>query len=275
METYGSLSKRDKVEFILEQMRLTLAKKDYVRSAIVAGKVSRKHLQEENMEEYKVKFFTLMAELHRHEKDAFMLAKDYHSIYSTPQILNDEAKWTEALQSTVVFLALSPYSNEQQDMMNRVKEDSNLEKLPSFQKTIQLFLKKEIINYPMANQAELEAIPAFSEGGEDLAKFWHESFHRRIIQHNVRVASVYYNRIHGSRLAQLLGLDPSRLEKEISSMVSDGTVYAKIDRPKDIVRFSAPKTPESVLSEWASDIDNLLHLVETTTHLINKENMTK
>ena len=68
VETYGSLSKREKVEFILEQMRLTLAKKDYVRSAIVAGKVSRKHLQEENMEEYKVKFFTLMAELHRHDR---------------------------------------------------------------------------------------------------------------------------------------------------------------------------------------------------------------
>jgi 26S proteasome regulatory subunit N5 len=58
-------------------------------------------------------------------------------------------------------------------------------------------------------------------------------------------------------------------------MVSDGSVYAKIDRPKDIVRFAAPKTPESILSDWGADIDNLLHLVETTTHLINKENMTK
>jgi 26S proteasome regulatory subunit N5 len=65
------------------------------------------------------------------------------------------------------------------------------------------------------------------------------------------------------------------LEKEIATMVSDGSVYAKIDRPKDIVRFSAPKNPEAVLTEWASDIDKLLHLVETTTHLINKENMTK
>merc|ERR1712232_884201 len=35
VETYGSLSKREKVEFILEQMRLTLAKKDYIRSHIV------------------------------------------------------------------------------------------------------------------------------------------------------------------------------------------------------------------------------------------------
>jgi 26S proteasome regulatory subunit N5 len=256
-------------------MRLTLAKKDYVRAAIVAGKVSRKHLQEENMEEYKVKFFTLLAELHRHEKDAFALAKDYHSIYSTPLILNDDAKWKEALQSTVVFLALSPYSNEQQDMMNRINGDGNLEKLPSLQKTIQIFLKKEIISYPMAFQGELEGIPSFLEGGQDLAAFWHESFHRRIIQHNVRVASLYYKRIHGARLAQLLGLEPARLEKEISAMVSDGSVYAKIDRPKDIVRFAAPKTPESILSDWGADIDNLLHLVETTTHLINKENMTK
>jgi 26S proteasome regulatory subunit N5 len=227
------------------------------------------------MEEYKVKFFTLLAELHRHEKDAFALAKDYHSIYSTPLILNDDAKWKEALQSTVVFLALSPYSNEQQDMMNRINGDGNLEKLPSLQKTIQIFLKKEIISYPMAFQGELEGIPSFLEGGQDLAAFWHESFHRRIIQHNVRVASLYYKRIHGARLAQLLGLEPARLEKEISAMVSDGSVYAKIDRPKDIVRFAAPKTPESILSDWGADIDNLLHLVETTTHLINKENMTK
>ena len=275
VETYGSLSKREKVEFILEQMRLTLAKKDYVRSAIVAGKVSRKHLKEDNMEEYKVKFFTLMAELHRHDKDAFALAKDYHAIYSTPMIQKDEQKWMDALKSTVVFLALSPYSSEQQDMMNRLREDSNLEKLPTFFSTIKLFLKKEIIAYPMANQAEMEGIPTFLEGGSDLAQFWHDSFHVKIIQHNVRVASLYYRRIHGARLAQLLGLDQARLEKEISSMVSDGSVYAKIDRPKDIIRFSEPKSPEAVLSDWSADIDKLLHMVETTTHLINKEKMQK
>jgi 26S proteasome regulatory subunit N5 len=275
VETYGSLSKREKVEFILEQLRLTLAKKDFVRANIVAGKISRKNLQEETMEEYKVKFYTLMAELHRHERDAFALAKDYHSIYSTPCILNDEAKWTLALQSAVAFLILSGYSNEQQDMMHRVKEDSNLEKILSFQKTIQLFLKKEIINYPMANQEVMEGLSSILEGGPDLAAFWHDSLHRRIMQHNVRVVSLYYQRIHIARLAELLGLAVDRLEREISAMVSDGSIYAKIDRPKDIVRFAAPKTPEDVLSDWGSDIDNLLHLVETTTHLINKENMTR
>jgi hypothetical protein len=37
------------------------------------------------------------------------------------------------LQSTVVFLALSGYDNEQQDLLNRVNTDSNLEKLPACQ----------------------------------------------------------------------------------------------------------------------------------------------
>lgn len=131
VETYGSLPKRDKVEFILEQMRLTLGKQDFIRAAIVAGKVSRKHLAEENMEEYKVKFFSLMTIYHRHDKDALELVKDYHAIYSTPHVLADDKKWMESFQSAVVFLALSPYGNEQQDMLNRINADPNLEKLPA------------------------------------------------------------------------------------------------------------------------------------------------
>jgi len=112
-------------------MRLTLGKQDYIRAAIVAGKINRKAIAEEGMEQEKIKFFTLMTEYHRHEKDAFELAKDYHSIYSTSSVQADENQWRDALQSSVLFLALSPYSNEQQDMMNRIYIDPNLEKIDS------------------------------------------------------------------------------------------------------------------------------------------------
>lgn len=249
-----------------------MAKKDFVRAYIVAGKVSRKHLQEETMEEYKVRFFTLLAQYHRHEKDALELAKDYHAVYSTPHVLAKEDSWKQALQATVLFLCLAEYGNEQQDLMHKIELDSNLEKLPACKMAVDLFLKKEIINYPMPPQAELEALPVFAL--DDLAGHWHDIFHRRIIQHNVRVVSVYYQRIRATRLAQLLQLEPARLEREIADMVSDGAVYAKIDRPKDIIRFAAPKSSEAILSEWAADIDKVLHLVETTAHLIHKENMT-
>jgi 26S proteasome regulatory subunit N5 len=58
-------------------------------------------------------------------------------------------------------------------------------------------------------------------------------------------------------------------------MVSDGEVYAKIDRPSDIVRFKQEKCTEAVLSDWASDIKTLLNLLDTTSHLIQKEKMTQ
>lgn len=141
-----------------------------------------------------------------------------------------------------------------------------------FRTTIQLLLKKEIINYPLPHQQELESLPVFVEG--DMAAHWSAVFFRRIVQHNIRVAALYYQRIHGARLAQLLQLTPDVLEEEIANMVSDGTLHAKIDRPADVVRFAAKQTPASILSSWAADIDTLLHLVETTTHLIHKEHMT-
>ena len=55
VETYGSLSKKEKVEFILEQTRLVLAKKDYVRAYIVSQKVNRKVFDDESFSALKVR----------------------------------------------------------------------------------------------------------------------------------------------------------------------------------------------------------------------------
>ena len=46
VETFGSMEKREKVEFILEQMRLCLAKKDYVRTQIISKKINTKYFEE-------------------------------------------------------------------------------------------------------------------------------------------------------------------------------------------------------------------------------------
>jgi 26S proteasome regulatory subunit N5 len=70
-----------------------------------------------------------------------------------------------------------------------------------------------------------------------------------------------------------LGLTPAEVEKEVAGMVSNGDVYAKIDRPSDIFRFKQEKSPETILSSFAQDVSTLLNLVETTSHLIQKENM--
>jgi 26S proteasome regulatory subunit N5 len=57
VETYGSLSKKEKAEYILQQIRLNLLKKDYVRALIQSRKMNRKVLDEEDFNEVKVKFY--------------------------------------------------------------------------------------------------------------------------------------------------------------------------------------------------------------------------
>ena len=40
VETYGSMDKREKIEFLLEQMRCCLLKGDYIRTQIISRKIS-------------------------------------------------------------------------------------------------------------------------------------------------------------------------------------------------------------------------------------------
>ena len=42
VETYGSMERDEKVHFIIEQVRLCLAKKDYIRAQIISKKISTK-----------------------------------------------------------------------------------------------------------------------------------------------------------------------------------------------------------------------------------------
>ncbi|CAF4331823.1 unnamed protein product, partial [Adineta steineri] len=47
VETYGTMDRREKIEFLLEQMRLCLAKHDYVRTQIISKKINTKAFEDE------------------------------------------------------------------------------------------------------------------------------------------------------------------------------------------------------------------------------------
>ena len=123
------------------------------------------------------------------------------------------------------------------------------------------------------------------------------SFKNRIIEHNIRVLSRYYTEIRTTRAAEMLGLSTDDLETHLAEMaqppVFDGqssgqktvttedeeagfggtALYIRINRPDGIVSFTPPTCAESTLSDWSSDITGLFTLMETTCHLINRENM--
>lgn len=269
VETCGAMEKHEKADFLLEQLRLTIAQKDFIRTEIVSRKVNTKTLSGDDMGDLRVKFHKLMIQLHTFQKKPMALCRDWEAIF---QVYSggkepEEDKWHEALKSVALFVCLSPHDNEQHDLLHRINANKKLDELPAFKALLTHFTTKELAPWPLPEQDELSAFM------ESVPGDWAELFHKRVVQHNVRVFSTYYKRIRFSRFAQLIGQDEEAAERFLSEMVSDKMIYARIDRPMGIISFKRPADASETLTDWAGNIGELLKLVETSCHLINKERM--
>merc|ERR1711918_118102 len=123
VETYGSLSKREKADFILEQIRLTLAKKDYVRTLIISKKMTKKMIDGKGLEDLKIRFNELMISYWLHEKDALQVANYYHNTYLTKCKL-----WEYKKQRQVAEEETTKKAKEMEEEGKDTKEEGNPKK---------------------------------------------------------------------------------------------------------------------------------------------------
>jgi len=284
VETFGSMEKREKVEFILEQMRLCLAKKDYVRTQIISKKINTKYFEDKETNDLKLKYYELMIELDQHEGSYLSICRHFRAIAETESISEDKEKLAEAMKCVVLYLVLAPYDNEQSDLIHRIKDDKSkeLEDMPKYSELLTLFTTNELIiwrDLVTQFESELRNQPPASTAGqiftvktEEGAKRW-KDLKVRCVEHNIRVMALYYTRVHMSRMSQLLDLTEAETEEFLSNLVVNKTVQAKIDRLEGIINFQRPKDPNDVLNDWSYNINKLMSLVGKTTHLIVKEEM--
>lgn len=275
VETFGAMEKREKTEYILNQMRLVLLKKDFVRTQIISKKINPKLLESEDLQDLKIQYYEFMVRYWLHEGKCLDVSKSYLSIFNTPEVQADEEKWKAALTAHCVYLVLSTFDNEQNDMLHRVDtvEAKKLDKVPAFKQLIKIFLRKELTVWPLANEAEIKAHPAFQDSPHEGAAARWDMLKKRVVQHNIKVVSEYYDQIHCSRLAELLSLGPKDTEAELSELVCAKFVHAKIDRPAGTIKFGQKQTYTDRLTDWSGSISKMLDLVENTCHLIQKEQM--
>lgn len=130
VETFGSMERREKVEFILNQMRLNYERGDFARMNIVSRKINTRFFEDKDQHDLKLDYYQQMVLYAVHEKKYLDVCKYCREIYNTPSVQNDAAKAAEALRNVVVFLVLSPYNNEQSDLMARVEAREDLDKVP-------------------------------------------------------------------------------------------------------------------------------------------------
>lgn len=272
VETFGQMDKLEKTEFILEQMRLCLDKKDYIKAQILSKKISRKAIGDKDLQDLKIRYYELMIRYYSHDSNYIEICKCYQSMYDTPKVQENEAEWKKYLALTTIFACLSPFDNEQSDLINRINEDKKLQQILPYKTLLKTFLTKELIRWPKFQTMFSEDLNRYFSARPSEQNLWGD-LQKRVVEHNVRVIASYYSKITMKRLTELLDLDRDSVEKFVSDLVINKSIFAKIDRPNGIVSFKKSQDPNEALNEWGHNINDLLGLLERTCHLIHRENM--
>ncbi|EFJ35271.1 hypothetical protein SELMODRAFT_166175 [Selaginella moellendorffii] len=295
VETFGAMAKTEKIAFILEQIRLCLAKHDYMRAQILSRKINprvfvadskeKKKKEGDNIVEeapadvpsllqLKRMYYELMITFYSHSNDYLEICRCYQNIYDTPSVKENPSDWMPALRKICWYLVLSPHDSMQSSLLHATLEDKKLTDLPQFRSLLESFVTMEVVSWDQfwttyKSEFELEAtLP----GGKLVDKAL-EDLRRRVIEHNILVVSKYYARITLTRLSQLLCLPLEETETCLSEMVVSKALVAKVDRPAGIISFQMNREGNDVLNSWAINIEKLLDSVEKSCHKIHKETM--
>jgi 26S proteasome regulatory subunit N5 len=298
VETFGSMSKVEKIAYILEQVRLCLEKKDYVRAQILSRKISPKAFVQKahgkksettgeigiegtsieapakgtpSLEELKLIYYKLMISFHSHEKNYIEICRSYRAILDTPSIEADKSASEDALKHAAWYSILAPRDSDQITLLHANKSDPRMESMPLYKSLLNHFSKDEVLWWNALTQEFAEEIDSQTDifGGEDnqCRKDWR----LRVIEHNVYTISKFYSKIKLARLAQVLELSEDKAEDTICSMVSERGLVALIDRPAGTIRFGSTMSNNESLNSWSSKIEKVLNLVEKTCQQIQKE----
>ncbi|KAK3994974.1 PCI domain-containing protein [Cladorrhinum sp. PSN332] len=312
VETFGSMARREKVEFILAQVALCIETGDWTQAGILSRKISTRYLArrpkktpeqlekekkerekkakasgedvpepvEDDVTDLKLRYYEQQIMLAKHDAKYLEVCKHYRQVLDTEAVEEDPEKLRAVLQRIIYFIILAPHDNEQHDLLHRIHKDSRNAAIPEDAELLKLFTVHELMRWPEVSKVfgphicstEIFDAEKGQSGDEKAFERW-QDLRKRVIEHNVRVVAKYYTRIQMPRLTQLLDLTEDETEKYISELVTSKTVHAKIDRPARIVSFAKPRDADDILNEWSFNMKSLLGLLERVDHLITKEEM--
>ena len=284
VETYGSMDHREKVEFILYQMKVMVKKADMIRLLIVSRKVTEKTFKDQRIEDLRVIYYSFYSIYQRHEQLYLDTAQSLKAVFDSlvkgaPELSNLPAvnefgfsyDPSHVFTQLIFFTAIAEHSAQKTQLLNEFNTVyiSHLEKHKHLLDLVRGLLSKELINTSLdhwhIDQAEL-----FSEGYPH-AQEHKVDFKKQLIQHNIITCAGYYERVQLGRLAELSGVSGEELEVELCNLVNSDIVKGKIDRIEGVVLFRRQRRDDEILDDWVQDVNSLLDLVNHTCNLIERE----
>ncbi|KAG8850824.1 hypothetical protein FRB91_008741 [Serendipita sp. 411] len=204
VETYSSMELKEKIEILLEQMRLLMlvaklkdeqaaaaggladGEADWVKMRIGSKKVNEGFINKPENKDLKLKFHQLMVEHSLRHSSYLEVAKSFYKIWEMPSVQEDqEGAARLALEHIVYYLILAPHDNEQSDMINRLYIDPALSKprREAHYNLVKRFVTKELMRWtgiqeyfgPILTQSDVFSGPTGEKRYKDL--------HTRVTEH--------------------------------------------------------------------------------------------
>ena len=66
----------------------------------------------------------------------------YRAVYDTPSIQEDSVQRMQTLKSVALFIVLSPFDNEQSDLIHHILKEKHLKEIPKYKSLLEQFINQ-------------------------------------------------------------------------------------------------------------------------------------
>jgi len=283
VEAFTTMDTREKTEFILKQMRLTLVTRDYVRVLLTSKKLSKKTLDLEELDDLKLSYYEMLIAYFMHSKSHFEASDCVKEIMSTKIVLNDPERLTKEFmgRGLLTILEQDEKAVESQKEMIAMFNDNKILRDDEPCKTLVDLMKSMHDSQLTIWSQTLPTMHYFIESyyinssvfeGGDLRK---KLLNDMVLKKNLKVISNCYKRITIGEIATLLNSTATDIEKLLVEMIANGNLSGKIDRPSMLIKFGDAKSlsPITALDNSGEKIAQALSLLNSVCHQIEREKM--
>ena len=137
-------------------MKIMLKKKDYVRFFIISKKINENNINDDEIADLKVTYYSYMAIYFNHENRFADGCRSYRTIWETlkktKKIISEtldfnfSANINDVLSNYIGFLALQPFTEANHKELTALSEKEELEAYPSYLNLINKLLLEEIVS---------------------------------------------------------------------------------------------------------------------------------
>lgn len=288
VETYGSMSKKEKLEFILYQMKINLLLRDFTKLYIVSKKVNLKFLEEPNFEHEKITFNLYSFFFFQQDSDYPNCTNCLKQVYNALKALNyqvDTAQLdpivpeqfgsllnkTKLSEAVLTFKCLEPFKLAKQEETIKLVKELEVYVLDNvvLDKLLKAFTTNELSSCNIAAY-QTPSLLVFHKDFLNSAKFL-AKLEVELVKKNLFMVSRYYKQVRLQKLSVLLENSPQFIEDQLCDLIVDAFIVGKIDRMDMVVKFDIAKDDKGTLDNWVDNINGVLDLVNFVCERIERE----